>query len=226
MEIKTKPCNTKNFGGIRTCTDYIVVHFTSNLGDTAQNNAAYFAREAVGASAHFFVDEGTVWNSVPLDRIAWHCGAKSYKHRACRNTNSIGVEICMNAKNGRIRQGSIDRAAVLVRELMDRYRITADHILRHYDVTGKDCPAPMVAQPKMWADFLDKLKEDRKMLQYDEWKEYMARYLTERDAGSASAYAKESIARMQARGVTDGARPQAFATREEVLAMLDRALIQ
>lgn len=64
------------------------------------------------------------------------------------------------------------------------------------------------------------------MMQYDEWKEYMVQYLTERDAGGASGYARESIARMQASGVTDGARPQAFATREEVLTLLDRALIQ
>ena len=115
MEIKTKVCNKKNFGGTRTRTDYIVIHFTSNRGDTAQNNAVYFAREAVGASAHFFVDGDAVWNSVPVDRIAWHCGAKTYRHPVCRNTNSIGVEICMNAKDGSVRQGSIDRAAALVR---------------------------------------------------------------------------------------------------------------
>ncbi len=35
-------------------TRYIVVHYTSNRGDTAKNNADYFVREKIKASAHFF----------------------------------------------------------------------------------------------------------------------------------------------------------------------------
>lgn len=62
------------------------------------------------------------------------------------------------------------------------------------------------------------------MLTYEQWKEYMSRYLTEREGAAASAYAREPIDRMQAQGITDGQRPQAFATREEVLTMLDRGL--
>lgn len=171
MEIKTKCCNSANYGGTRgSCQiEYIVIHYTSNLGDTAKNNADYFAREVLKnpASAHFFVDESEVWNSVPVWRIAYHCGAKTYKHPHCRNTNSLGVEICMLDKHAVIRKDAIRNAAGLVRELMTKYDIDADHVIRHWDVTGKDCPAPMMNDPALWEQFLDMLKEgDEEMKTY------------------------------------------------------------
>lgn len=171
MEIKAKCCNSANYGGTRgSCQiEYIVIHYTSNLGDTAKNNADYFAREALNnkASAHFFVDESEVWSSVPVWRIAYHCGAKTYRHAACRNTNSLGVEICMLDKHAVIRMDAIRNAAKLVRELMTKYDIDADHVIRHWDVTGKDCPAPMVDDPELWEQFLDMLKEgDEEMTIY------------------------------------------------------------
>lgn len=167
MTIQTKQANETNYGGRRADTRYIVVHYTSNRGDTAKNNADYFAREDVGASAHYFVDENEIWASVPEDCAAWHCGAKKYRHPACRNANSIGVEICMNDKAGAVRQGSIDRAAQLVRMLIDKYHIPKENVLRHYDVTGKHCPGPMVDDVSLWEAFLDKLDE-----QEDEMKTY------------------------------------------------------
>lgn len=167
MEIKTKLSNRTNYGGKRTSPiAYIVVHYTANYGDTAKNNADYFAREVVKASAHYFVDESAVWQSVPDDYIAWHCGGSlqgSGGHTyygKCKNANSIGVEICMLDKQGRLRQGSIDNAAKLVRKLMDKYGVPADRVIRHYDVTGKNCPAPMVSDMAMWRKFKDSLKED------------------------------------------------------------------
>lgn len=160
MTINTKKCNQENYGGTRNSTEYIVVHYTSNNGDTAKNNADYFAREDVGASAHFFVDETSVWSSVPENAVAWHCGATAYAHPYCRNSNSIGVEICMNDKKGAVRQGSIENAVTLVRELMAKYNIPAENVIRHYDVTGKNCPAPMVSNPSLWTGFKNALKED------------------------------------------------------------------
>lgn len=159
MKINKKLCNAKNFGEKRSHTKYIVVHYTSNKGDTAKNNAEYFARETVKASAHFFVDEKEIWESVPENCIAWHCGAKQYRHSECRNANSIGVEICMNDKQGKIRRESIDLAATLVRELMHKYHVPPECVLRHHDVTGKYCPGPMVDHPALWQDFKNKLAE-------------------------------------------------------------------
>ena len=168
MKINFKECNSQNFTpGRSRKVKYLVIHYTSNQGDTAKNNADYFAREKVGASAHYFCDESEIWQSVKDTDTAWHCGAKTYKHPECRNSNSIGIEICMNDKSGKVRQGSIDTAAELTRYLMKRYGILLANVIRHHDVTGKDCPAPMVSDPALWDAFKKSLiKEDDDEVRY------------------------------------------------------------
>lgn len=168
MKINFKECNSQNFTpGRSRKVKYLVIHYTSNQGDTAKNNADYFAREEVGASAHYFCDESEIWQSVKDTDTAWHCGAKTYKHPECRNSNSIGIEICMNDKSGKVRQGSIDTAAELARYLMKRYGILLANVIRHHDVTGKDCPAPMVSDPALWDAFKKSLiKEDDDEVRY------------------------------------------------------------
>lgn len=157
LQIKNKACRAENCGRSRATWQikYIVVHYTSNLGDTAKNNADYFAREKLKnpASAHYFVDENEIWCSVIPSIVAYHVGAKAYRHPECRNANSLGVEICMLDKQGNVRKGAIAQAAKLVYELMRKYDVPLAHVLRHYDVTDKDCPAPMVANPGLWTDF-------------------------------------------------------------------------
>lgn len=160
MKINFKQSHAGNYAAGRSGpVEYIVIHYTSNQGDTAKNNADYFAREKVGASAHYFCDENEIWQSVKDTDTAWHCGAKTYRHPDCRNANSIGVEICMNDKKGNVRQGSIATAAELVRYLMQRYGVPVDRVIRHYDVTGKYCPGPMVDDPALWAAFKQSLTQ-------------------------------------------------------------------
>jgi N-acetylmuramoyl-L-alanine amidase CwlA len=174
MEIKTKACNPANCGKTRDADSirYIVLHYTANLGDTAKNNADYFAREKVKASAHYFVDENEVWNSVPVEKAAWHCGGDLQGsgghtfHGKCTNANSIGVEICMLTKNAVIRKDSIRNTAKLVRRLMAKYHIDADHVIRHFDVTGKQCPAPMVADQGVWDNFKVMLTQEETEMRY------------------------------------------------------------
>ena len=160
MKINFKQSHAGNYAAGRSGpVEYIVIHYTSNQGDTAKNNADYFAREKVGASAHYFCDKNEIWQSVKDTDTAWHCGAKTYRHPECRNANSIGVEICMNDKKGNVRQGSIATAAELVRYLMQRYGVPVDRVIRHYDVTGKYCPGPMVDDPALWAAFKQSLTQ-------------------------------------------------------------------
>lgn len=165
-----KQSNRGNFRAGRTApVRYIVVHYTANKGDTAKNNADYFARTTTKSSAHYFVDEKEVWQSVLDEDTAYHCGAKTYKHPLCRNRNSIGVEMCLLDKSGNIRPGTIDTALSVVRQLMAAYDIPIDRVLRHYDVTGKNCPRPMVENPQLWEDFKKELEGVDTMLDYPEW---------------------------------------------------------
>lgn len=160
------PCNAKNFSSGRTQPiEFLVIHYTANNGDTVQNNLDYFSRNTVGASAHYFVDENGYGRSVKDQDTAWHCGASSYRHPTCRNANSIGMELC-SRKDSRGNYYFMDQtvynAAALARELMGKYGIDRTHVLRHYDVTGKQCPAPMVDNPTLWENFLN-LLEDKTM---------------------------------------------------------------
>ncbi len=160
MQINFKLCNSSNYQKDRSKPiQYIVIHYTSNKGDTAKNNIDYFAREDnIKASAHYFVDENEIWQSVPDTDTAWHCGAKNYKHKYCRNANSLGIEICMLDKYGNIRLNSIENAIKLTKMLMQKYNISIDNVIRHFDVTGKDCPAPMIENESLWVDFKNKLE--------------------------------------------------------------------
>ena len=145
MNIKTDLANKSNYGGSRSTSviKYIVVHYTGNDGDTDENNANYFKNNVVEASAHYFVDDDSITQTVPDNYVAWHCGAKTYKHADCRNTNSIGVEICDDVKNGVIYPSdkTIANALELVKHLMVKYSVPQSNVIRHYDVTGKLCPA-------------------------------------------------------------------------------------
>ena len=212
MTIQKKRCNRANYGGKRSSTKYIVVHYTSNYGDTAKNNADYFAREKVKASAHFFVDETEIWSSVPESGIAWHCGAKKYRHPKCRNANSIGVEICMNDKAGNIRMGSIEQAAQLVRKLMAQYSIPVECVIRHYDVTGKMCPTPMVQDDALWQVFHKKIEEES-ILRYQSYEEM-------------PEWAKPTIAKLMKKRFLKGEGEGVLNLSEEALKLLvinDRA---
>lgn len=149
---KDYPCNPSNFAVQADRTiEYIVIHYVGATG-TALQNAQYFQRSAgLEASAHYFVghasEDGAVYQSVdPKDR-AWHCGAQSYKHPYCRNANSIGIEMCCHKDpqgNWYFDDVTIARTAQLTEMLMAEYDIPAINVVRHYDVTGKLCPAPLV----------------------------------------------------------------------------------
>lgn len=173
MNISTIPCNTQNYGGLRgQPVEYIVIHYTAGKNDTAENNGKYFAREVVSASAHWFVDENGAVLSVPEQFVAWHCGGAVYKHPKCRNSNSIGVEICSKYHNGvySFAPEAVEKAQELVRELMDRHNVPPENVIRHYDVTGKLCPAPFIgAGVDAWNEFKGGLVLYKKLENVPDW---------------------------------------------------------
>ena len=120
------------------------MHYTGNDGDSDESNARYFESPLNPvASAHYFVDDDSITRSVPDEFVAYHCGAQSYKHAHCRNANSIGVELCDARRDGAVMatEKTFQNAAELVYWLCRQYEIPYDHIITHYMVTGKLCPA-------------------------------------------------------------------------------------
>ena len=166
VEIKQMLAHQSNYNkGRNQSIQYIVVHYTANNGDRAQGNGNYFSQPNRNASAHYFVDENEIVQSVKDNDTAWHCGAKSYKHPKCRNDNSIGVEMCSEKDDkGQyyINEQTQNTAIKLIKVLMEKYNIPIENVLRHYDVTGKMCPEPFVRNQIQWLDFKNKLSEEKK----------------------------------------------------------------
>lgn len=185
---------------------YIVVHYTSNNGDTAKNNADYFSGQVqYPSSAHYFVDENEIWQSVLDGDIAYHCNSYTgvYRHPYCRNINSLGVELC-SRKNASgayyFKPETVERAAGIVAYLANKFNIPDENIIRHYDVTGKNCPAPMVENPEQWTAFKERVKvlrnqkdeseDEEDMKDYPEWAKQTYKWIKDMPEWAQSAVSK------------------------------------
>ena len=250
-------CNTDNYRAGRTQpVRYIVMHYTANNGDTARNNCDYYHRVGgLQASAHYFVDEHGAMQSVRECDTAWHCGARAYWHPECRNGNSIGIEMCSRKRadgSYYILPETVANAAALARDIMQRYGIDTDHVLRHYDVTGKRCPMPWVDDPAQWTAFLAMLtpehpneEEDDDMTRYNkiedvpDWAQDTVRALMDAGALKGDEHGCIDLSRDMVRGMVIGkryadARNPRYETikdvpgwaREEAQRLIDRGALQ
>lgn len=150
----------------------IVFHFTANTGTTASalGNARYFANGSDGraASAHYVVDEKeTVYECVPLDTVAWAVGDGNTGKlgKLYNNFNTVSIEMVSHTKpDGTyyIPEKTQQHAAELYQMLLKK--LPGAVAIRHYDVSGKLCPLPMVAEDR-WKEFQKKLQEADEMVE-------------------------------------------------------------
>lgn len=142
---------------------YIVLHYTGNSSDKALSNARYFNSGSRSASAHYFVDDGAIYQSVRAHDGAWAVGGtRSYKHADCRNLNSISIEMCCSG-NYAVSARTEANAAALCAELCRYIGIDAnevdEYVLRHWDVWAKDCPSGWTgASNARWNGFKNRVK--------------------------------------------------------------------
>lgn len=151
----------RGYGDIK----YITVHYTSEPNDTPWTETESFKDKYRGASAGYFVDQNDIVQCVEDKNVSWHCGNDVYYHDACRNNNSIGIEMCTmktDDKNATspydddwyFTEGTKQNTAALVRELMMKYAVPLENVVRHNDISHKTCPAPFVNSFAAWQDFL------------------------------------------------------------------------
>lgn len=141
--------------------EYIVIHYVGATGG-AEANCKYFEKVYRGVSAHYFVGHsGEIWQCVEDKNVAWHCGALTYKHKYARNSNSISIELCCrkNSNGWYFEDATVKTAIELTKELMKKYNIPVSNVIRHYDVSGKQCPAPYVLNntKHTWSGFINSL---------------------------------------------------------------------
>lgn len=134
---------------------YIVLHYTGNKGDTAKNNVDYFYGGDRNASAHYFVDDNSIWQSVEESNSAWSVGDGKGQY-GITNQNSISIEMCCNS-SGIISEKTETNALELVKYLMSKYNISISNIVRHYDASRKICPNWSADNWNRWTTFKNKL---------------------------------------------------------------------
>ena len=144
----------------------IAFHYTANTGSTATalGNARYFARGSDGraASAHYVVDEKNIaYECVPIDTVAWAVGDSSNGKlgKMYNNYNTISIEMVSHTDaSGKyyIPEETMQNAARLYQMLIKKVP-GAKTAIRHYDVSGKLCPQPLIDEKK-WAEFKELLE--------------------------------------------------------------------
>lgn len=145
---------------------WIVIHWVG-AASTAVNNGTYFQGGDRGASAHYFVDDTDIVQSVLESNAAWAVGSSGLLDQGSpyakyggkyfgtvTNSNSLSIEMCCQKNSSGslyITAKTLARTAELVQAVQKRLGIDNAHVIRHFDVNGKLCPLPYVQDSK-WED--------------------------------------------------------------------------
>lgn len=129
----------------------LVIHWTANQGKGANAvaNRNYFNNPTTIASAHYIVDDMQIIQCLPESEMGYHVGANSYKPEALKQLSSypnnctLGIEMCVNSDGDF--KAMYQRTIELAANILKRYGWGVDKLWRHFDVTGKNCPAYFVA---------------------------------------------------------------------------------
>ena len=134
----------------------IVVHYTANPGSTAQNNRDYFEglkdSHETSVSSHFVVGlEGEIIQCVPTWEMAYASNS--------RNVDTVSIECCHPDETGKFNRKTYRSVVELTAWLCQKFGLTEEDVIRHYDVTGKACPLYYVEYEKKWEEFKKDVKK-------------------------------------------------------------------
>lgn len=146
------PTSNSNRPGTPLQARQITIHNTDNDDSTA--NARAHAAYMKGADAmarqvswHFSVDDGSVYQSLPVNEVGWHAGSHD------GNATTIGIEICQN--QGIDHDAANSRAALLTALMLRELRIDIEgNVVQHNHWSGKDCPKLLRHPEERWTAFL------------------------------------------------------------------------
>ena len=129
----------------------IVIHYVGNPGTTAAQNRNYFEglkdSKTVSASSHYIVGlEGEIIQCVPLEEISYASNN--------RNSDTIAIECCHPDATGKFKKKTYNSLVKLTAALLKTYGLSVEEgLIRHYDVTGKECPLYFVRNEDEWYGF-------------------------------------------------------------------------
>lgn len=133
----------------------IVIHYTANPGSTAQNNRDYFNSLQDGhdtsVSSHFVVGlEGKIVQCIPTSEIAYASNE--------RNIDTISIECCHPDESGAFTDATYESMVQLTAFLCEKFGLDENAVIRHFDVTGKNCPKYFVENEDEWQIFKENVK--------------------------------------------------------------------
>ena len=125
----------------------IVIHYVGNPGATAQQNRDYYANPSSDVSSHFVIGlKGEIIQCIPL-----HEKSSASNHR---NKDTISIEVCHPDESGKFTDASYQSLVKLTAWLLDVCDLDSNDVIRHYDITGKQCPLYFVTHEDAWKKFL------------------------------------------------------------------------
>ena len=141
-----------------TATDQItgiVVHYTANPGSTAMDNRNYFEglkdSHITKASSNFVVGlDGEIVQCVPTWEVAYASNS--------RNHDTVSIECCHPDDTGKFNDATYRSMVQLCAWLCLKFDLYENVVIRHYDVTGKNCPKYFVENEDAWKTFRKDIK--------------------------------------------------------------------
>ena len=124
----------------------IVIHYVGNPGTTAQQNRDYYASRSSEVSSHFVIGlKGEVIQCIPL-----HEKSSASNHR---NKDTISIEVCHPDESGKFTDAAYQSLVKLTVWLCKICDLDSTDVIRHYDITGKQCPLYFVTHENVWEIF-------------------------------------------------------------------------
>lgn len=141
---------------------HLVIHWVANPNTSAEANRSYFEglkRGQTYASAHYIVGlKGEVVQCIPENEVAYHANQA--------NGYSLGIENCHPDWEGKLSEETYLTLIQLCARLCKKYHLDPDKaLLRHYDVTKKNCPKYYVENEKAWQQLKVDVKEEIQLIE-------------------------------------------------------------
>ena len=122
----------------------------ANPGASAKANRDYFENlkdtHVTKASSNFIVGlEGEIIQCVPTWEVAYASND--------RNKDTVSIECCHPDETGKFNEETYRSLVQLSAWLCKKFDLDESDVIRHYDVTGKNCPKYFVENEAVWEQF-------------------------------------------------------------------------
>lgn len=212
-----------------------------NDGLLGTPSSRHWNQSGTGACVHAFIGrlaDGSVavYQTLPWTARGWHSASGP---KGSANNSHISFEICEDGLDDAGYFEAVYRQAVeLTAMLCKQFGLDplADGVVICHSEGHQRGIASNHADVMHWfpkygktmddfrADTAQQMKEEDEEMTQDQFDAMLNDWLTRQGKKEASSWARDGLTQAAAKGITDGTRPQSFATRQEVALMVNAAI--